>query len=118
MHPKKDHHLEFYAYHSGDPLIENQYGIGEPDIKKQTHIDAEKLDLVLMPLVAFDENGNRVGRGAGFYDRTFSFKIGSKRKTPLLVGLAYEFQKINVITAADWDVALDLVVTEQKIYRK
>ena len=64
--------LEFVAYHSDNPLRLNQYNIFEPE--SGDRLAAEKLDLVIVPLVAFDEEGHRVGMGGGYYDRTFAFK--------------------------------------------
>src|SRR3990167_7652176 len=90
--PQKDH-LEFYTYHSNDPLIKNQFAIGEPDIKKQHYLATQDLDCAFLPLVGFDTKGNRLGRGAGYYDRTFAFLLNSIQKKPILIGLAYEFQK-------------------------
>ena len=71
------------------------------------------LDLVLFPLVAFDERGNRLGMGAGYYDRTFE---AVRRRTawrgPKRIGVAYEIQKVPSLAAADWDIRLDAIVTD------
>lgn len=113
-----DHHLEFYSYRLGEPLKKNRFGIGEPDTMAQQHILPNKLDLVLLPLVAFDEMGNRIGRGAGYYDRTFAFLHDSdKKKKPILMGLAYEFQKIPSFQPESWDIPCNIVVTEKQLYR-
>ncbi len=75
------------------------------------------MDLVLIPLVGFDADGNRLGMGAGFYDRTFAFLQQNKRPTkPYLLGIAYEIQKIDQIIAETWDVRLDGIVTEKNFY--
>lgn len=108
--------LNFYTYHSSDPLIENRYHIPEPDMQTQKNISAQDLDLVLVPLVAFDVSGYRLGRGLGFYDRTFEFLLHSPEKKPLLVGLAYEFQKVS-LTPEKWDVPLSFIITEKTVYR-
>ena len=75
------------------------------------------LDLVITPLVAFDAEGNRMGMGGGYYDRSFAWR---KRRRiwrgPMLVGYAYELQKLNSIRASDWDVPMDAVVTESALY--
>ena len=76
--------------------------------------------MIFLPVVAFDINGNRLGRGAGYYDRTLAFvneqiEQGTHIK-PCLIGLAYEFQKIEQIITDKWDVALDIIVTENNIY--
>ena len=67
-------------------------------------------------MVGFDTKGNRLGMGAGFYDRTFNFKLSEKINTPLLIGLAYECQKLDNLTPNSWDVPLDYIITEDTIY--
>lgn len=114
---KNHHHLEFYSYRCGDPMVNNCFGIGEPDVKTQQRIASQDLELVFLPLVAFDKNGNRIGRGAGYYDRTFAFIRENPKNKPCLIALAYDFQKIPVIEAAEWDIPLDIIVTEKQIYR-
>jgi 5-formyltetrahydrofolate cyclo-ligase len=116
LHPKIDQHLEFYTYHAGDPLNKNKYGIDEPDRQTQHPIEAINLDLVFLPLVAFDTHGNRLGRGAGYYDRTFAFLLSHAPIKPILIGLAYEFQKTHAIGAAEWDVPVNMVITEKNVY--
>jgi len=109
--------LSFYHYTPGDELIPNKYGIYEPNISLQKPIMTNILDIVFLPLVAFDKKCNRIGRGAGHYDSTFAFSKNHALKKTILVGLAYEFQKIPEITPSDWDVPLDYVITELQIYR-
>jgi 5-formyltetrahydrofolate cyclo-ligase len=69
-----------------------------------------------MPLVAFDEAGNRLGMGGGYYDRTFSF-LKHRRCwfRPRLVGVAYEFQKVHKLDSCDWDIPMHAVVTEDRL---
>ncbi len=113
-----DQQLEFYQHDSSKKLAPNQFGILEPDTySNNSNIAAEELDIVFTPLVAFDQRGNRIGRGAGCYDKTFQFKLNSHKK-PLLVGLAYEFQKIDDFDSKEWDVPLDMIITEKHIYLK
>src|SRR3990167_1579933 len=95
--------LLFSKYTPGQKLILNCYGIPEP--KNKDFIFPSKLDLVLLPLLAFDMQGNRLGSGQGYYDRTFSFlKNNSEYKRPILVGLGYEFQKVNRLPVETWDI--------------
>lgn len=109
--------LWFCAYTPGEPLVSNRFGIPEPKNTPLRRIRSVSLDLVLMPLVAFDANGHRLGMGGGYYDRSFSF-IKRRRhwRKPRLVGLAYEFQRLPLIESESWDVPLDGVATERRIY--
>lgn len=110
--------LLFYSYHPDDSLVVNRYNIFEPDTKTQTPIDRLALDIIFVPLVGFDSECNRLGRGAGYYDRTLSFSKEIIGKKPMLIGLGYEFQKISKIEPSKWDVPLDCVVTETQIYQR
>jgi 5-formyltetrahydrofolate cyclo-ligase len=70
-----------------------------------------------MPLVAFDPSGNRLGMGGGFYDRTFSYLRNRKFWTkPLLIGIAYEFQRLDSLTPSPWDVPLQAIATEKSLH--
>ena len=95
------------------PLKTRKYEIKEPSSGEE--INPRDLDLVLVPLVAVDLNGNRIGHGAGFYDKTFSFL--KSESGPELIGLAHEFQIFSSIDPEPWDVPLDLLVTENEVYR-
>jgi len=78
---------------------------------------AHWFDLVLTPLVGFDDEGNRIGRGAGFYDRHFAFlRHRSAWRRPLLLGLGFEFQRVESLPAKPSDVPLWGIVTERGIY--
>ena len=99
-------------------LKKNRFGIPEPSITKSIQMSANLLDMIFVPLVAFDLNGHRIGMGSGYYDRTFEKKLSIKdTKGPVLVGLAYEFQKQECLNYQPWDVPLDMVVTELKTYK-
>jgi 5-formyltetrahydrofolate cyclo-ligase len=82
--------------------------------RNQPHrrIDPRRLDVVLLPLVAFDANGWRLGFGAGFYDRKFSFLRRQFVTRPILIGVGYEFQRVPPQIPNTWDVLLNAVVTE------
>ena len=93
------------------PVIENAWGIPEPDAAASSFDDLN-LDMVLLPLLAFDENGNRVGYGKGFYDR---FLLHC-RKDVVKCGMSF-FEAGEVIEDAGvHDVALDYCITPEKIY--
>ena len=79
--------------------------------------DAPPLDVVLVPVVGYDRRGNRLGMGAGFYDRALRRRLDARRawRRPRLVGVAFACQELPGIAASPWDVPLDLIVTEQGI---
>jgi len=109
--------LVFAPYLLNSNFLRNQHGIPEPISPKRLFFRPCDMDVVLAPLVAFDANGNRVGMGGGYYDRSFRFMRHRKRWTrPHLIGLAHEFQKVPQLKACSWDVPLHNAVTEKKIY--
>lgn len=107
--------MVFAPYSSDTPMAKNRFGIPEPVVSDDQCLQAQELDLVLTPLVAFDEAGYRLGMGGGFYDRTFAFRR-SEGGGPFLLGLAYELQR-RVVPRRDWDIPLDGVATESRVYR-
>lgn len=110
---RRAHTMRFSLYQPNRPLRRNRFGIPEPIPGKVGTIAARDLDLVLVPLVAFDNAGHRVGMGGGFYDRTFAF-IHRRRylRRPYLMGIGYEFQRVTGIEPHPWDVPLHGVCTE------
>ena len=106
---KRNNRMSFFAHRPEAPLTRNRFGIEEP-APGAPWINTRALDLVLAPLVAFDERGNRLGMGGGFYDRHFGGL--PERLRPLLVGVAHEVQRADALPAAPWDVPLDGILTE------
>ena len=113
----KHDRLWFAPYDPGTPLRANRFGILEPALPARHWVRAPGLDLVLMPLVAFDAGGNRLGMGGGFYDKSLAFlrHRGAWHK-PQLVGLAHEFQRVAALAPQPWDVPLHAVVTDRAVY--
>jgi 5-formyltetrahydrofolate cyclo-ligase len=108
--------IDFLEAHPDARESVNHLGIVEPE--GTFKIGARWLDLVLMPLVGFDERGVRLGMGGGYYDRTFAFRnTHSTWRGPRLVGVAYAFQQLPSITAAAHDVLMDAVVTDKGVVR-
>lgn len=103
--------MQFARYDSSTHLIYNRFGIAEPAANSAILIPPQALDIVLLPLVAFDKQGNRLGMGAGYYDRVFAFKHQAGMK-PWLLGLAYDLQQVDHLPHEPWDVKLDGVATE------
>lgn len=109
--------LWFGPYAGPGSTQPNRYGIPEPAIDGDTITDGRALDLVFVPLVAFDLHGNRLGMGGGYYDRSFAFRLEDPSSVkPRLIGLAFEGQKIARLDAQVWDVPLDAAVTEAAVY--
>ena len=109
--------LIFCVYQPRTLLKKNRFNIPEPPFSLDSCIAPEAIDLVLVPLVGFTEKGQRLGMGAGFYDRSFAFLLNSPRPArPFLIGLAYEWQKLATLREKNWDVPLNAVITEKKIY--
>jgi len=108
--------LRFALLQRDTVLLPNRFGIPEP--REGPFIDPRSLDVVLTPLVAFDESGNRLGMGAGYYDRCFHFlRARTAWRHPKLIGVAYEIQRIPHIEPAAWDVMLWGAITEVTTYR-
>lgn len=106
-----DQPLQFRSYAPGDTLQRGAFGIEEPEARKPVLIPS----LVLVPLVAFDARGHRLGYGAGYYDRTLAALRQSGRV--IAVGLAYEAQRVGRVPNGSHDMALDYIVTERGCVR-
>lgn len=107
--------LHFAPWRDGDAVAPNRYGIPEP-VAPHEWFAPFQLDLVLVPLLAFDRRGRRLGHGGGYYDRSFAFLKDQARPTePLLVGVAYDFQEVEQLDEQPWDVSLDYVATDREL---
>ena len=108
---KRDNKMNFYKWSSSkDPLKINKFGIPEP-------VSSEIFypDILLVPLLAYDRNLNRLGYGGGYYDRYIE-KL-EKIKKVIKIGLAFSFQKISSIPISQYDKRLDFIITEKEILR-
>ncbi|MGB1402485.1 MAG: 5-formyltetrahydrofolate cyclo-ligase [Porticoccaceae bacterium] len=115
LHPLKVNRLYFGEYSAKTTLLPNRFGIPEPNLKANQLAPPWSLDIIFMPLVAFDRQGNRMGMGGGFYDRTLAFMAKGYRQKPMLIGLAHSSQEIKQLTQQNWDIPLHLIATNREI---
>ena len=106
--------LKFAIWKSGDPLREGKYKIKEPMVTDPgQYVDP---DIVIVPLIAFDENGHRLGYGGGYYDATLQDL--RSRKNVLAIGIAFQEQFSDVpFSQEGHDQPIDLVITPENVYR-
>ena len=120
LKPLSDNRLWFVHYHPGTPMRRNRFGIPEPHTRHGAHrarrLAAWALDLILLPLVGFDDLGQRMGMGGGFYDRSLAFTQRPGPR-PSLIGLAHDCQRVERLPAAPWDVPLDAIASDRRVIR-
>ena len=105
----KNNQMDFYEWSFNDPMLINTFGIPEPSSTKKIYPD-----ILLVPLVAFDEKLNRLGYGGGYYDRYIARVLRFKKV--ITIGMAYSFQKIKKLTINRHDIRLDHVITEKNFF--
>ena len=106
LHPFCKGHLLFLHYLPDTPMKQNKYGIFEPHLNVQNVIPLEQLDVIFTPLVAFDKQGNRLGMGGGFYDRT----LQNSQRCFITVGLAHQCQQVEALPIESWDIPLEHIL--------
>jgi 5-formyltetrahydrofolate cyclo-ligase len=104
--PTKKYCLRFIKFNEHDELISLKYKIPQPKIDHKKTLTPQDLDLAIVPLVGFNDDLFRLGRGAGYYDRAFEFKIKKNESKPYLLGVGYEWQRVD-FKSKPWDVAMD-----------
>jgi len=107
---KDNFQMDFYKWSFSDPLKINKHGIPEPETKSIAYPD-----ILLIPLLAFDKNLNRLGYGGGYYDRLIE-KL-SKKKNIIKIGLAFSIQEIDKVPINMYDQKLDYIVTNKYIIK-
>ena len=107
--------LWFGRVQVGDRMRPNRFGIPEPTRSFDHRLNPWTLDVVLLPLVGFDESGHRLGMGGGFYDRSLAFERCFRR--PWLIGIAHRCQRTDALPADAWDIGMDAIATDEKILR-
>lgn len=108
----KNRALDFHAFRPGDPLLPGPYGVLEP-IAAAPRLEPA---ILVLPLLAFDRAGGRLGYGAGFYDRTIRELHGRGRRPPV-IGLAFSFQEVPRVPTGPCDARLEMVITERELIR-
>ena len=113
LHPFSPGNLLFLHYHPHSDLVMNRLKIYEPKLDVRDVLPLSKLDVLITPLVAFDAQGQRLGMGGGFYDRTMQ-NWQQYALTP--VGYAHDCQFVEKLPVEEWDVPLPAVVTPSKVW--
>lgn len=116
LHPFSSGNLLFLRYDVQTIMTRNKYGIAEPKLNQTLIKPVNELDIICTPLVAFDQTGQRLGMGGGYYDRTLEawFKTG---KGALPIGLAHDCQQVTHLPSEAWDIPLPQIVTPSQIWQ-
>ncbi len=107
LHPFNPNHLLFLRYLPDTPMLKNKFSIWEPKLNVQNVLPLDELDILFTPLVAFDKQGNRLGMGGGFYDRTLQ---NWQNSSFIPVGLAHQCQQVEQLPTEVWDVPLHQIL--------
>lgn len=111
LHPFSKGNLLFLRYDSQTPLKTHKFGMEQPALNVNDVIPIANLDIIFTPLVAFDHNGNRLGMGKGYYDRTLA---NWQQKGIYPIGLAHDCQQVEHIKTNPWDIPLPEIITPSK----
>jgi 5-formyltetrahydrofolate cyclo-ligase len=114
IHPFTRKHLLFMRYVASTVMASNRYVIEEPALDVTSVVPLHAHGALLMPLVGFDKQANRLGMGGGFYDRTLA-SIRACAQRPRLIGIAHDCQYVETLPCASWDVPLDAIVTPTQV---
>ncbi|WP_432723113.1 5-formyltetrahydrofolate cyclo-ligase [Jeongeupia wiesaeckerbachi] len=115
--PRRGRKLSFVRFDEHAVWQLGAYNIPEP--RHAEHCKARALDVVFIPLVGVDRQLRRLGQGGGYYDTTFHFRRTRRHwRRPLLVGIAFDCQRVDTLPADRWDLGLDLLITESGLHRR
>ncbi|WP_426447469.1 5-formyltetrahydrofolate cyclo-ligase [Siccibacter colletis] len=113
LHPFSPGNLLFLHYHPESELVVNRLNISEPKLDVRDVLPLERLDVLVTPLVAFDTQGQRLGMGGGFYDRTLQ---NWQQHGLQPVGYAHDCQQVDALPSEEWDIPLPAVVTPSRLW--
>ncbi|MBR2513563.1 MAG: 5-formyltetrahydrofolate cyclo-ligase [Halomonas sp.] len=120
LRPFSANSLWFVVYRGTTPMVKNRFGIAEPcprfAANRRHRLPAWALDTLIVPLVGFDAEANRMGMGGGFYDRSLAF-MQRKGPAPALIGVAHACQQVEALPVEPWDIPLNAVVSDQLTVR-
>ena len=112
----RDDVMRFGSWDGRSPLKNDRWGIPAPGDRAERRT-ADRLDVVITPLVAVDRDGTRIGRGAGYYDRALAHRL-DRAGRPAIIGYAHHFQLVDdALARHEWDVPLDVLVTDREVRR-
>lgn len=113
LHPFRRGHLLFQRYTQQTQMIRNRFNIAEPKLDSRYVCPLRQLEVIFTPLVAFDSQGNRLGMGGGFYDRTLALAADYQLKA---IGLAHNLQHYHALPTDSWDIPLTQIITPEKVW--
>ena len=117
LHPFAKGHLLFLRYTPDTRMTQNKYGIEEPELRVDNVVPLTDIDVLLLPLVGFDEHGNRLGMGGGYYDRTLAQWYNGHTPHLFPIGLSYDEQRVSELPVEAWDIPLPEIITPGKHWR-
>lgn len=113
LHPFSSGNLIFLRYQVDTPMVSNQYNILEPKLDILQMIEPSQLSAIVTPLVAFDNQGNRMGMGGGYYDRALATRQNNQ---PLAIGYAHVCQQVDSLATEHWDIPLEMIITPERVF--